>query len=254
MWRAAASLEQARDEGAAAVCAEAVGAMRKVLADTVEYCKQRQQFGQPIGGFQVLQHRMVDMYMELEQAVSAAYLAVLNLDAEPATRARAVSAAKATVGRAARLIITHNHPDHFGLAQWFVERHGAELHHRQHFLPADAGAVEGHDLGAVAPATQARQLARPEGQLVAGELVQRRQAAHHAQLHRRCGRCLGGAGRLGQRGGGQPDQPDQPGQRYGEDQQGVATDAPWRQPVSDPQGLPKMAHFLARIYECCRRS
>lgn len=101
---AAASLEQARDEGAAAVCAEAVGAMRKVLADTVEYCKQRQQFGQPIGGFQVLQHRMVDMYMELEQAVSAAYLAVLNLDAEPATRARAVSAAKATVGRAARFI------------------------------------------------------------------------------------------------------------------------------------------------------
>ena len=69
------------------MCAEAVGAMRKVLADTVEYCKQRQQFGQPIGGFQVLQHRMVDMYMELEQAVSAAYLAVLNLDAEPATRA-----------------------------------------------------------------------------------------------------------------------------------------------------------------------
>jgi len=94
----------ARDEGAAAVCAEAVGAMRKVLADTVDYSKQRQQFGQPIGNFQVLAHRMVDMYMELEQAVSAAYLAVLNLDAEPNVRARAVSAAKATVGRAARFI------------------------------------------------------------------------------------------------------------------------------------------------------
>ena len=98
------SLALARDEGAAAVCAEAVGAMRKVLADTVDYSKQRQQFGQPIGNFQVLQHRMVDMYMELEQAVSAAYLAVLNLDAEPDVRARAVSAAKATVGRAARFI------------------------------------------------------------------------------------------------------------------------------------------------------
>ncbi|MEI7544708.1 MAG: acyl-CoA dehydrogenase family protein [Mycobacteriaceae bacterium] len=98
------SLALARDEGAAAVCAEAVGAMRKVLADTVDYSKQRQQFGQPIGSFQVLQHRMVDMYMELEQAVSAAYLAVLNLGAEPDTRARAVSAAKATVGRAARFI------------------------------------------------------------------------------------------------------------------------------------------------------
>jgi alkylation response protein AidB-like acyl-CoA dehydrogenase len=98
------SLDRARDEGAAAVCAEAVGGMRKVLADTVEYCKQRQQFGQPIGSFQVLQHRMVDMHMELEQSVAAVYLAVLNLEAEPATRARAVSAAKATIGRAARFI------------------------------------------------------------------------------------------------------------------------------------------------------
>jgi alkylation response protein AidB-like acyl-CoA dehydrogenase len=98
------SLAQARDEGAAAVCAEAVGLMRKVLADTVEYCKQRQQFGQPIGSFQVLQHRMVDMYMEVEQAVAATYLAVLNLEADPGTRAKAVSAAKATIGRAARFI------------------------------------------------------------------------------------------------------------------------------------------------------
>jgi alkylation response protein AidB-like acyl-CoA dehydrogenase len=98
------SLDQARDEGAVAVCAEAVGGMRKVLADTVEYCKQRQQFGQPIGSFQVLQHRMVDMHMELEQSIAAVYLAVLNLEAQPATRARAVSAAKATIGRAARFI------------------------------------------------------------------------------------------------------------------------------------------------------
>jgi alkylation response protein AidB-like acyl-CoA dehydrogenase len=97
-------LAQARDAGAAAVCAEAVGLMRTVLADTVAYCKQRQQFGVPIGSFQVLQHRMVDMYMELEQSVAAAYLAVLNLDAEPEVRARAVSAAKATVGRAARFL------------------------------------------------------------------------------------------------------------------------------------------------------
>jgi alkylation response protein AidB-like acyl-CoA dehydrogenase len=98
------SLAQARDEGAAAVAAEAVGCMRKVLSDTVEYCKQRHQFGQSIGSFQVLQHRMVDMYMEVEQAVAATYLAVLNLDSEPAVRARAVSAAKATVGRAARFV------------------------------------------------------------------------------------------------------------------------------------------------------
>ncbi|MEZ0049013.1 alkylation response protein AidB-like acyl-CoA dehydrogenase [Mycobacterium sp. MAA66] len=98
------SIAQARDEGAAAVCAEAVGNMRKVLSDTVEYAKQRQQFGQPIGSFQALQHRMVDMHMELEQSISAVYLAVLNLTSDPHTRARTVSAAKATVGRAARFI------------------------------------------------------------------------------------------------------------------------------------------------------
>jgi alkylation response protein AidB-like acyl-CoA dehydrogenase len=98
------SIAQARDEGAAAVSAEAVGCMRKVLADTVEYCKQRQQFGQPIGSFQVLQHRMVDMYMEVEQAAAAALLAILKLDTDEATRAQAVSAAKATVGRAARFV------------------------------------------------------------------------------------------------------------------------------------------------------
>ncbi|WP_283615017.1 acyl-CoA dehydrogenase family protein [Mycolicibacterium poriferae] len=97
-------LTRARDEGAAAVCAEAVGCMRKVLADTVEYCKQRQQFGQPIGGFQVLQHRMVDMYMHVEQAAAAALLAILKLDADEVTRARAVSAAKVTVGRAAQFV------------------------------------------------------------------------------------------------------------------------------------------------------
>ncbi|BBY53467.1 acyl-CoA dehydrogenase family protein [Mycobacterium koreense] len=98
------SLERAYDEGAAAVVSEAVGCLRRVLADTVDYTKQRQQFGQPIGQFQALQHRMVDMYMEVEQAVAAQYLAILKLDAEPRERARAVSAAKATVARAARFV------------------------------------------------------------------------------------------------------------------------------------------------------
>ncbi|BDH57056.1 acyl-CoA dehydrogenase family protein [Tsukamurella sp. PLM1] len=97
-------LERSLDDGAAAVCSEAVGIMRRVVTDTVEYAKQRKQFGVPIGSFQVLQHRMVDMALELEQAVAAAHLAALNLDAEPAARRRAVSAAKITIARAARFI------------------------------------------------------------------------------------------------------------------------------------------------------
>lgn len=98
------SLQQARDEGAAAICSEAVGCMRKVLTDTVEYCKQRRQFGVPIGSFQVLQHRMVDMHIEVEQASAAVLLAALHLEDDPAVRTRSVSAAKATVGRAARFV------------------------------------------------------------------------------------------------------------------------------------------------------
>jgi alkylation response protein AidB-like acyl-CoA dehydrogenase len=100
----AQALPEALDEATAAVCAEAVGCMRTVLADTVAYTKQRRQFGQAIGSFQVLQHRMVDMYVELEQAVSAVYLATLKLGAPADERAAAVSAAKVTVNRAARFV------------------------------------------------------------------------------------------------------------------------------------------------------
>ncbi|PVB55401.1 pimeloyl-CoA dehydrogenase small subunit [Mycobacteroides abscessus] len=95
-------IEAALDEATAATVAEAVGMLRKVLADTVEYTKQRQQFGVAISNFQALQHRMVDMHIEVEQSVAASYLASLNLDGP--RRARAVSAAKATIARAARLV------------------------------------------------------------------------------------------------------------------------------------------------------
>ena len=109
------SLAQARDEGAAAICAEAVGCMRKVLADTVEYCKQRQQFGAADRQFPGAAAPHGRHVHGARAGRRRGYLAVLNLDAEPATRARAVSAAKATVGRAARFIGQHAVQLHGGM-------------------------------------------------------------------------------------------------------------------------------------------
>jgi hypothetical protein len=78
--------------------------MRRLLADTVDYTKQRKQFDAPIAANQVLQHRMVDMYMALEQSISMTYMATLKLDRPVLERKRAVSAAKVQVGKAARFI------------------------------------------------------------------------------------------------------------------------------------------------------
>jgi alkylation response protein AidB-like acyl-CoA dehydrogenase len=95
-------IERGVDEAIAAACAEAVGVMRRMHRDTMDYARQRKQFGRPIADFQVLQHRMVDMFTAVEEAVSMTYYANLMLDAEPEARGRAVSAAKVQVGKALR--------------------------------------------------------------------------------------------------------------------------------------------------------
>lgn len=97
-------IELVTDEAIAAQCAEAVGAMKVAHTLTVDYSRQRKQFGVPIGKFQVLQHRMVDMFTEYEQSVSMTYLATLKLDAPERERQAAVSAAKVRVGQAAHHI------------------------------------------------------------------------------------------------------------------------------------------------------
>ena len=97
-------VEQVVDEAIAATCAEACGVLRKMHETTLEYTKQRKQFGVPIASFQVLQHRMVDMFIHVEQAVSMTYMAHIKL-AEPAReRAKALSAAKVQIGRACRFV------------------------------------------------------------------------------------------------------------------------------------------------------
>ena len=97
-------IEQIADEATAALCAEACGAMGVAHTMTVEYSRQRKQFGTPIGKFQVLQHRMVDMFMEHEQSISMTYMATLKLDESPDERAKAVSAAKVRIGQGARFV------------------------------------------------------------------------------------------------------------------------------------------------------
>ena len=98
-------LEQVIDEGILAVGAEAVGCMEVLYKDTVEYCKTRKQFGQPIGKFQVLQHRMVDMFMEYEQAKSLMYMAAMRMAEGYGPEAqKAVSAFKVQVGKSGRFV------------------------------------------------------------------------------------------------------------------------------------------------------
>ncbi|MEM0986712.1 MAG: acyl-CoA dehydrogenase family protein [Pseudomonadota bacterium] len=97
-------VEQVADEAVAALCAEAVGAMGVARETTVDYAKQRKQFGVPIGKFQVLQHRMVDMFIEHEQALSMTYMATLKLGEDADTRKKAVSAAKVRIGQAGRFV------------------------------------------------------------------------------------------------------------------------------------------------------
>jgi alkylation response protein AidB-like acyl-CoA dehydrogenase len=97
-------VELVLDEARAALCAEALGVMSELQRRTLEYVKQRRQFGQPIGSFQVLQHRLVDMFMLLEQSISMTYMATLKLSAPDAERIKAVAAAKAFVGRACTIL------------------------------------------------------------------------------------------------------------------------------------------------------
>lgn len=109
-------IERTLAAGTLAVCAEAIGAMDAAKEQTLDYLKERKQFGKPIGTNQVLQHRMVDMVMELEQARSAVMLATSTFEADRLTRETNISAAKNLVGRAGRLIAEEAIQMHGGVA------------------------------------------------------------------------------------------------------------------------------------------
>jgi alkylation response protein AidB-like acyl-CoA dehydrogenase len=102
---AADTIEYLTDLGALFVAAEAIGAIERINELTLEYLRTREQFGRPIGRFQALQHRMVDMVLEYEHAKSLCFAASVAMDAGSApARARAVSAAKNYIGAKGRII------------------------------------------------------------------------------------------------------------------------------------------------------
>lgn len=102
--KAFTAVETVIDEATLALCAEAVGAMEVMYKTTVDYTKTRKQFGMPIGKFQVLQFRMVDMFIAHEQSKSMIYMAALRaLDGRDAAR-KAISAAKVQIGKASRKV------------------------------------------------------------------------------------------------------------------------------------------------------
>jgi len=102
--RAAELLEEALDRAALAHVAEGLGCMEAVLEITSEYLKTRQQFGQPIGKFQALQHGMAEMFVEVQELRSILLRGIAHLDADPAERRLAVSAAKVMLASAGRLV------------------------------------------------------------------------------------------------------------------------------------------------------
>jgi alkylation response protein AidB-like acyl-CoA dehydrogenase len=108
-------VERAHELGIAAACAEALGIMTVLLEETGAYVKTRKQFGVAIGQFQVLQHRLADMLMRVEQVRSMTYLAATSVEVEDAAeRRRVMAAAKAIVSQAARFV-----------GQQAIQSHGA---------------------------------------------------------------------------------------------------------------------------------
>ena len=102
--RAAALLAEATDRATIALMAQAVGAMEAAIGICGDYAGERRQFGQPIGGFQAIQHILADMFVAGHQARSMLYHALANADRDEAARAAALSAARIVIGEAGQVV------------------------------------------------------------------------------------------------------------------------------------------------------
>jgi len=136
-------IEAVTDHAAAALCGEAVGMMQTLVETTAAYIKTREQFGKPLSVNQALRHRMADMAVAVEEARSLALRAALFADAEPVDRARAVSGAKAKIGRGARFVAEQAVQLHGGMGVTEELEIGAFLK-RVVFFDAMFGGVDHH--------------------------------------------------------------------------------------------------------------
>jgi alkylation response protein AidB-like acyl-CoA dehydrogenase len=110
-----AILEQVVDRATAALCAEMLGSMTEAFDRTVQYLKDRTQFGVPIGSFQALKHRAAEMFIEIELARSCTMAAARAIDAGDSDAARLVSLAKARCSDAAILVANEAVQMHGGI-------------------------------------------------------------------------------------------------------------------------------------------
>ena len=135
-----AALEQAGQVATLVVCAEMVGAMQWVLETSVEYAKTRQQFGQPIGSFQSVQHQCADMLLYTESARAATYFAAWALTAGAPDAAKALSVAKAYCSDMGHKVCNHGVQVHGGIG--FTWEHDLHLYYKRvtlcEFLFGDA--------------------------------------------------------------------------------------------------------------------
>ena len=141
---AVAALEEAMDVGAAGACAEGAGIARAVLEMTTDYLRTREQFGVKIGSFQALQHRAVDMFVEVELCKSTAILAAIKVsDPDVVERKSAVSAAKVQLAVGGRFVTQQAVQLHGGIG--VTDEHDVGLYFkRMHVLNALFGDEEHH--------------------------------------------------------------------------------------------------------------
>ena len=142
--KTAQALDAAIDLGAAAACAEGLGIARTVLDMTVAYLKTRKQFGVAIGTFQALQHKAVDMFVEVELLRSTMILAAIKADDENAEeRKRAISIAKAQLAVSGKFVVQQAVQLHGGIG--ITDEHDVGLYFkRMNVLNASYGDEEHH--------------------------------------------------------------------------------------------------------------